>query len=489
MNLKTIYLFGIIVAVGAIFGFTNHVSNVQAQSTDPTLTIHLPPKTIYQPDTLQFKYGAQTDTFSNLTILAAGSGTQTIGKLTLSITTEKRYPDFKDNTNFDSYLITVSGFQKGNKIALNDIGSSIATIINNYIPKAEAQTPPPASTLFWNFMPVSYKLTFKTPVPQTAATDISRAIHNSATNTSPDIWLAPLSDCANGNTNGIYLCMNSTIALTNIPGLNAQVNPVTIKESVQALSSGVNVFGNVAAPTTIKGFTLQSGSIAVGGTIRGNNNGGTPLENYFADNPNSKIKWANVSTQLSTAVDNAAKLGSNFTAFPAGTFNLNSSTTPNSGVTSSSSTPPEGKIWTYTGDLSFTTPMNFVGRGTIIVNGNVTINGTAGINDSSITCSTLGDFGLIARGSITINNGVGSIQCGAYVAIGTSSTVGSIISKQTVDATKVNDYWNLIFVAKDNVTLPNITNGAVAIQNDGKFAANPTAGFSEILDIIFVSPS
>src|SRR3989344_2425698 len=245
--------------------------------------------------------------------------------------------------------------------------------------------------------------------------------------------------------------------------------------SVGAPVSGIFVEGNVGATGKLKDFRIQSNSLAVGGTVTAR--GGTSSSNYITGQ--SLISWSTVSTKLTnlfvsalssaTNVESSALAGNNFSG---SVWNLNSDTSdPLSTTETTFSTPPEGKLWRHDGNLIFTNPVTFNGAGTLLVRVDVVLNGAIGCTNSRL--------GIIAEGKITINTN--DVACGAYTALGGSASFGDAASG-TVRG---------IFVAKNNVSLPNIAllTEPYYIRYDSLFASSPTAVYRELLRIVFSTSS
>lgn len=438
------------------------VSQADAQSAAAILEIKLPPSSIFTPKKLVI--GNQNYNFNGGTFVPANQGKLTISTATYSV------------AGYPAYDIAVSGFARGNKIAqVAPLNKAVAKLVG----KASAQIPP-ASSIFWLLggAGVDYRLTFNNP-PVAAATAIATNLVQNPTKISDDLYLNAQSDCAAADhTTGTYLCVRSTVSFVT-PEL-----PATTKyllQSINALAPGIIVNGNVAAPKTIAGFTFgDPKSVAVGGAV--NVSGGQNLQNY--QTVSSKLAWAQVSPKLQTIFSERTKGTQLFaTAFNGSTWYLNApGTDPTNGNSSSYSSQPEGKLWNIdngaAGGLTIAVPaggLTFNGRGTIAVSGNVTFTGSGAIN------CTNGDFGVIASGSITFQNGVGPINCGAFVALG-----GNINLQQRLTASQS---WSSIFVAANNVVLPTIASGNLIINYDATFAEDPTVLFTDVLNIVFVSSS
>ena len=323
------------------------------------------------------------------------------------------------------------------------------------------------------------RLTFKEPVPNSTISSVAALIRNAYPsqnlNTSHTFLGNNSCEIMSDPFEATKLCFNATYTMTN--PLERPNQPLTehLFQSVDAPASGIFVEGNVGATGKLKDFRIQSNSLAVGGTVTAR--GGTSSSNYITGQ--SLISWSTVSTKLTnlfvsalssaTNVESSALAGNNFSG---SVWNLNSDTSdPLSTTETTFSTPPEGKLWRHDGNLIFTNPVTFNGAGTLLVRGDVVLNGAIGCTNSRL--------GIIAEGKITINTN--DVACGAYTALGGSASFGDAASG-TVRG---------IFVAKNNVSLPNIAllTEPYYIRYDSLFASSPTAVYRELLRIVFSTSS
>lgn len=453
--------------------YNNNGDQVYSTSVpaNPTLEIKLPPSTLFTPKALLI--GNQTYNFSGGSFTPVSQGKLTVNTSQNTI------------AGLPAYDIKITGFVKGNAIAVNNqTTTKVNNTISLIVQRANAQMPPPASTLFWLLKgpsSINYRMTFVNP-SLTNATVVASSLRATPSKGSDDLFMSTKADCSDKDyVKGNYLCSRTAFSF-----VTPELPSVTkyLIQSVNALPPGITFNGNVAAGKTIGGFTFADPkSVAVGGTVTAI--GGQALTGY--QTATSKISWTNVQPKLQDIYNQGSKTGTKIAITSFGganqtTWNLNSSSTsdPGSGNTSSFSSTPEGKLWVVDNGakagLTINVPaggMTFNGRGTIVVSGDVSFTGTGKIN------CTNGDFGIIASGKITFSKDLGDVTCGAYVALG-----GDINMTEQITA---NQYWNVILIARDNVILPQVVTGNVAINYDSVFANNPTILFTDVLNIVFVS--
>ena len=236
---------------------------------------------------------------------------------------------------------------------------------------------------------------------------------------------------------------------------------------------GINVEGNVAAPGQVSGFTLDANAVAVGGTV--NIEGSTSTLDNYIDGQSEVFDWNRISLKMGALYTKGQGIG---TAVSGGIYSganwfLNSNNNdPTNNNTSTFSSPPEGKIWKVANGSLTLNSTTFHGAGTIVIDGDLTINGP-------LACESGTRLGFIVHGKININTD--SLGCGAYTALGGNITFKNVSSGQVKG----------IFIAKNSIKLPSKISltGPYNINYDSFFAANPTALYEELLNIVFTTSS
>lgn len=448
-----------------------------------TLKINLPPKSIYVPNQLEIEAPGGAKEVYNF-----NASEQFTPPATASYTVNTTQIETGELT---SYEITITPIVRGEAAQLPGRAKLLA--INKLIGQfsAKAYSPPPATNyLLLGAGPVyDFKLTY------TPATN-GRSAVNSLANVSglADYPYADLSDANCGGTESTHICFKPKVSVVNFSG---RVNgDLSLREIVRLDQPGsIVVEGNTVATSQVGGFSFPVGGgwVAVGGSFSASfqtNNGSNNelLDNYITGT-GSKLAWGDVNNSSSVAYkvnqhyQEGTEKATEITSLSySGVFNLNSvsQTDPSNVSVSSFTTIPGGKIWSLDRGAATTFTFNNLdvrGFGTILINGNLVVNG-------ELNCQNNSRLGVIATGNIVFNNP--AIDCGAFVAMGTTG-VGNITFNSNVSS---DTEARGIFAAKNNITLPTVDEGRrYDIRYDSIFARDPSALFSEVLDIIFTTSS
>jgi len=208
----------------------------------------------------------------------------------------------------------------------------------------------------------------------------------------------------------------------------------TVSVTVPAPVAGAQVTGDVYAGGDITGLKLDANSVvSASGTINGVTGTSLTIPGYTTSN---SLQWNKAKAAIH---DQAVKLlkervdAGHVLKDSTGGFTLNGPAFNLNPVSSSpadtrvNATKPEGSVWYVPGNLTIKGPVNFLGRGTLIVNGSVTIQDGDICYADSTECSIGGSssLGIIAdsitaggANGITIAHTVGQLV-GAYFSAGT----------------------------------------------------------------------
>lgn len=445
-----------------------------------TLKINLPPKSVYVPNQLEIEAPGGAKEVYTFNASEEFTPPQS-ASYTVSTT--------QINTgSLTSYEITISPIVRGGAAQLP--GRDKLLSFNRFLGQfsARAYSPPPATNyLLLGSGPVyDFKLTY---TPTANGRSAVNSLANEPEIVSGSYDYASLSDggCGGGDT---HICFTPLVSVVNFSG---SVNgDLPLREVVRLDQPGsIVVEGNTVATTQVGGFSFpQSGGwVAVGGnftaSFQANNSINNELLDDYINQTGSELVWGNVGNSSSIAYkinqrylqgrDKASTISS---ASYDGIFNLNSvsQTDPSNVTVSSFTTQPGGKIW-YQNQSVTLNNIDFRGFGTLLVNGNLTVNGELG-------CQSNARLGVIVTGNITFNNP--TINCGAFVAMGTTETGSINFSSNISSDTEAKG----IFAAKSNISLPTVNEGnRYDIRYDALFARDPSALFKEVLDIIFTTSS
>ncbi|MEK7202347.1 MAG: hypothetical protein AAB669_02375 [Patescibacteria group bacterium] len=410
---------------------------------DPaSLEINLPASQIYTPN--QLRFGDQLYTFDETSLCFKANNL-----CSPKISVDRVNNNLVDNT----FRLTIKDIVKGDGINLDDPG------MQNW----------------------GVRLTYKERVTFAVFSNVVASLR-SQPQSLDHTFLGDI-NCVPAQVDvAINLCLRSRIALNNPterPG-----NPInqTLLQSIPIDVNQINVEGNVAAPGQVSGFTLDSNAVAVGGAV--NIEGSTSTLDNYIDGQSEVFDWNRISLKMGELYTRGFGLGTGVSSgsYSEANWFLNSSTNnPTNSNSSTFSSPPEGKIWKVNGNLTLgqNNPIAFHDAGTIVIDGDLNINGR-------LFCETNTRLGFIVHGKININTDY--VGCGAYTALGrTASNNDGTITFKNVSSGQVKG----IFIAKNSIKLPSKISltGPFNIDYDSLFAANPTALYQELLNIVFTTSS
>jgi len=330
----------------------------------------------------------------------------------------------------------------------------------------------------------NFRFTFEEPVKQTRVSNVINALKSRGDHSFGQAFLG--GDSCSSVQDGGYLCLKPRVRLyvdvdPTKKGDPDQDPDKIYKKLETSLSeyiryANIEISGNVAA-TELKNFSVGAGSIAVGDRITNVNGQTLPTGSFSA----SRLNWSKVGPEIANQYYRGKHEGrwinGGYYQDRSNLFNLNASEdNPASGIVTSFSSPPEGKLWFANGNLSFSNTVHFTGSGTIVVNGSVNF-------FDDLTCDSGTRLGIVALGDINFGSKADNIGCGAYVALKRPNNTGGgdiIIS----DPVSLGGTLNGILIAQDEVVLPNggKLRSPYTINYDQYFATHPTILFRQILE-------
>ncbi len=268
-------------------------------------------------------------------------------------------------------------------------------------------------------------------------------------------FLAASSNCATSPPGKAYVCLKTTSYVF-----------VSGKKYSQALTqaipaTGIFIEGNVTAKS-LNNFSIFPNSIAVGQAV--DVSGGLKVIGYTPISAQPLFDMINAKKGTGTSYVTSGIAAD-------AQWNLNSSTQALDGPSTSFSLPPEGKLWNVSGASTFTLDhLTFQGSGTLVFEGDVNIK-------NSVACLANTRLAIVATGTITFDSTVDTVACGAYVSTGADI--------KFANPSKKHASYAGIFIAKNNITLPNPTllDGLFSINYDKNYAQNPTVLLKELIKL------
>lgn len=478
-------LVSLLLAITGVVTIATASPTAEAAPTDPAfLEIKLPPTGLAKLQ--NFKFGDYVCNMSSDNWQPGDCASNGHGWRFNRVTVSNADPN-PSETRDDYYVIYVTSFTKGDGFSFAEPRNKFAAAISDKLKSAtstKAYSPPPASFIciispdacnISSAIPYDYQVTFQgTSVPPATISNYAGYLSNLSLS---NAYIGD-GNCIRSSS-GNYLCMDTQVRLS-VPE-NEGILPLFLRQRLSLGGSGSIQFeGNVGGSGNLGGFGFTSANaVAVGGQVSLTGQG-REIDGY-TQTP-TKLNWSSISGDLASMF---AKRGSGTVPNTGNSYNspvwqLNSSSdNPQSGIKSSFSSPPEGKLWNVNGDLNFSRDVSFNGRGTIAVDGNVNFNG-------SVSCASNSQVGIIASGSITFGSGA-NVNCGAFTALGSKpNTTGDITFLRDVTGTT---QWEGIFVAKNDIKLPRVNAGTLIIRYNTAMADNPTVLFKELLTIVFSTDS
>jgi hypothetical protein len=184
-------------------------------------------------------------------------------------------------------------------------------------------------------------------------------------------------------------------------------------------SNWAKVIGNLFGRGRVGNLNIDSRSVvAAGGTVTVEGQPQT-LEQYGGG-----LSWTDVQRQVGGGVDQLVReqgcdLGRDATI--SGTFNLNPTQCADSRGTSVNAARPEGTVWRVRGSLTLQTPIEFRGRGTIVVEGGIRVIGAAGITYATNVPTSLG---IVAPAAQAVDFPAATVRGAWYVPGATLTFAG-----------------------------------------------------------------
>lgn len=440
-----------------------------------TLTIALPPRLLFVPNRLAF--GRSTYTFTGpVGALAVTRDAGSTGTETVAI---EKVPDADLDVRGESYKITISNIDS-RRFARNPFEQTqeLFATLNPFLEKAQAYSPPPAGNVLIFRRPYQFRMTFRNLAGGVAipSANVDQVVAYLSERGEKDSIFFGNGSCGGTASERGFLCAKATTQ-----ALSPTTAAITLPLLQKIELSGVYAAGNIAALVEIQNIKLFPNSIAVGGQLT--NVTGVTLTNYLQNNPTSTLVWNNGVDQQITELYERRSQGTSAESLETTTWQLNTPSNDPDDTTAPTtfSAPPEGKLWTTAGSLTFPGDVTFNGSGTIVVNGNLTFNGV-------VRCTGAKRLAFLVRGNITFN-GLPNVECGAYVALGSSngSLPGNL--RFTNEPPAGGATAKGIFVARKDVQIPNAAASPQMIDYDADFAAQPTVLFREFMNLILSSSS